>query len=149
MLQHSKNALPQFADIGKDIVKGIWEGIKGLGNWLGDQVKGFFGNVVGGIKSLLGIKSPSKVFADIGENMAAGIGVGFGAEMKKVKDDIKVDVNFPDPNPRPVTGGGGFGGQTIVINNPINLDGRALSDSNSRYQANNNRGQARALGVAV
>ena len=143
-----KNALPQFADIGKDIVKGIWEGIKGLGNWLGDQVKGFFGNVVGGIKSLLGIRSPSKVFADIGENMAAGIGVGFGAEMKKVKDDIKVDVDFPDwPTPRPVAGG--IGGQTIIINNPINLDGRALSDSNSRYQANNNRSQSRALGVAV
>jgi len=145
-----KNALPQFADIGKDIVKGIWEGIKGLGNWLGDQVKGFFGNVVGGIKSLLGIRSPSKVFADIGENMAAGIGVGFGAEMKKVKDDIKVDVDFPDwPTPRPVAGGGGFGGQTIVINNPINLDGKVVSRSTSRHQANSNDARARALGVAV
>jgi len=144
-----RNALPQFADIGREIVKGLWEGIKGLGNWLGDQVKGFFGNVVGGIKNLLGIRSPSKVFADIGENMAAGIGVGFGAEMKKVKDDIKVDVNFPDPNPRPAAGGGGFGGQTIIINNPITLDGEVITRSTSRHQANNNRGQARALGVAV
>lgn len=144
-----RNALPQFSEIGKDIVKGIWEGINGLGNWLGDQVKGFFGNVVGGIKSLLGIRSPSKVFADIGENMAAGIGVGFGAEMKKVKDDIKVDVNFPNPNPRPAAGGGGFGGQTIIINNPITLDGEVITRSTSRHQANNNRGQARALGVAV
>ncbi|MPN27476.1 hypothetical protein SDC9_174910 [bioreactor metagenome] len=68
--------------------------------------------------------------------------------MKKVKDDIKVDIDFPDwPNPRPVAGG--MGGQTIVINNPINLDGDVITRSTSRHQANNNRGQARALGVAV
>lgn len=145
-----RNALPQFSEIGKDIVKGIWEGIKGLGNWLGDQVKGFFGNVVGGIKSMLGIRSPSKVFADIGENMAAGIGVGFGAEMKKVKDDIKVDVDFPDwPNPR--SGAGGAGGQPIILHSQTDLimDGKVAARSVSRRQANSNDARARALGVAV
>ena len=40
-------------------------------------VVGFFSGIVDSAKNLLGIHSPSTVFAGIGENMGAGIGVGF------------------------------------------------------------------------
>ncbi len=78
-----------FSNIGENIVKGVWEGIKGMTNWFGDQVSGFFGGIVDGAKKLLGIKSPSRVFAGIGQNMALGLGQGFNQEMNDVNKAIQ------------------------------------------------------------
>ena len=75
-------------EIGKNIVTGVWEGIKSLGSWIADKVSGFFSGIVDGAKSLLGIHSPSTVFAGIGENMGLGIGMGFTDAMRGVEKDI-------------------------------------------------------------
>ena len=71
-----------IADIGKDIVSGIWDGICGMADWIKEKVTGFFGGIVDGVKDFLGIHSPSKVFADIGNNTVAGYaeGVDSGAD---------------------------------------------------------------------
>lgn len=84
-----KNVGKWFADIGKNIVEGVWDGITGMGDWFADKVSGFFTGILDGIKNLLGIRSPSKVFAGIGEYMAQGLGVGFADEMKSVNKDIQ------------------------------------------------------------
>lgn len=76
-------------EIGKNIVTGLWEGIKSLGSWIADKVSGFFSGIVDGAKSLLGIHSPSTVFAGIGGNMGEGIGVGFMKAMSGVEKDMK------------------------------------------------------------
>lgn len=81
-------AVEAVFDIGKNIVTGLWEGIKSLGSWIGENVSGFFSGIVDGAKGLLGINSPSKVFAGIGENMGLGIGEGFTDSMKGVEKDI-------------------------------------------------------------
>ena len=75
-------------EIGKNIVMGLWEGINSLGTWISEKVGGFFSGIVDGAKKLLGINSPSKVFAGIGENMGLGIGQGFTNIMKGVEKDI-------------------------------------------------------------
>lgn len=76
-------------EIGTNIVKGLWEGIKAMGSWIKDKVSDFFGGIVDGVKGLLGIHSPSRVFAGIGENMGEGIGVGFEDAMNGVEKDMK------------------------------------------------------------
>jgi phage-related protein len=81
-------AVGSVFEIGKNIVTGLWEGIKSLGSWIADKVSGFFSGIVDGAKSLLGINSPSTVFAGIGENMGLGIGEGFTDAMKGVEKDI-------------------------------------------------------------
>lgn len=76
-------------DIGENIVKGIWEGITNLAEWIREKVTGFFNSIVNGAKRLLGIASPSKLFADeIGENMGLGIGEGFENSMGTVQREI-------------------------------------------------------------
>ena len=76
-------------DIGENIVKGIWEGITNLAGWIREKVTGFFNSIVNGAKRLLGIASPSKLFADeIGENMGLGIGEGFENSMGTVQREI-------------------------------------------------------------
>lgn len=86
----------KMLEIGKDIVRGIWNGITGMFSWLKEKVGGFFGGIVNGIKDSLGIHSPSKVFAGIGKFMASGIGVGFDDQMSKVAGSIQAAVPAPD-----------------------------------------------------
>ena len=86
--------LPSIVEIGKNIVKGIWEGIKAMGAWLWDKVSGFFGDLIDDVEDSLGIHSPSRVFAGIGGNMAKGIGVGWGNEFENIKKDITDGLDF-------------------------------------------------------
>lgn len=88
------SGIPAIFDVGKNIVEGLWHGIKNMGSWFTGKVKGFFGGIVGGIKDFLGIHSPSKVFAGIGGFMAEGLGDGFDDQFKSVKKDIEDSMNF-------------------------------------------------------
>ncbi len=73
---------------GKDIVRGLWEGIKSMGSWLKDQVSGFVGGIVDNVKGVLGIHSPSTVFAGIGEYMMQGLSIGLVNSSGKVMETI-------------------------------------------------------------
>ncbi len=69
--------LPQaMLGIGKNIVQGLWKGISAMKDWALGKIKEFVGGIVGGIKNLLGIHSPSKVFAEIGGNITRGFSNG-------------------------------------------------------------------------
>ena len=82
-------------EIGKNIVEGLWNGIAGMGNWIKDKVGSFVGGIVDGVKGVLGIHSPSRVFKnEIGKNMALGIGEGFSDNLNKVYKQMKNAVNF-------------------------------------------------------
>ena len=86
--------LPDIIDVGKQIIEGLWEGIKSMGSWLGEKVGGFFDGIVDGAKDLLGIHSPSRVFAGIGENMALGLGEGWDDEYGRISKNIKSGLDF-------------------------------------------------------
>lgn len=91
------NAVGSVFTIGKDIVSGLWEGIQSMGKWLGDQVSGFFGDVVDGIKGFLGIASPSKVFAELGgysgEGFGQGLSASMGAALRGAKKEMQAGVD--------------------------------------------------------
>lgn len=91
----------KFTEVGKRLIEGLWQGIANAGKWLWDQITGFFGGIVDGIKDFFGIKSPSRLFRDqIGKQMARGLGIGFVDEMKSVsalmQDSIPTDFDI-DP----------------------------------------------------
>lgn len=87
------NLPSQMASVGYNIVMGVWNGICNAAGWFRRQVSSFFSGIVDGVKSALGIHSPSKVFADeIGKWIPPGIGVGIEAEMpdlyKQMDDEM-------------------------------------------------------------
>lgn len=90
-----KSVPEQMVEIGKNIVMGLWEGIKAMASWLSDKVKGFASGVVDGVKRVLGIHSPSRVFAGIGQNMALGLGQGFEKQMQSVTAGIQNAIPTP------------------------------------------------------
>lgn len=82
-------AVMSIVDIGKNIIRGLWDGIVSMGDWLREKFNSFVDGIVGGMQDLLGIHSPSTVFAGIGSNMGQGIGIGFMEAMGNVERDMK------------------------------------------------------------
>lgn len=66
----------QMGEAGLQLIKGLWEGIKGAGDWLWKQISGFFNGVIKNIQGLFGIHSPSTVFAGFGQFMIQGLEKG-------------------------------------------------------------------------
>lgn len=78
----------EMVNAGANLLHGLWEGISSAASWLWDKVTGWAQGLVDGIKGFFGIHSPSTVFAEIGTNMADGVGVGFGDSMDGVSADM-------------------------------------------------------------
>ncbi len=77
----------KMLDIGGNIVKGIWDGISGSLTWIKDRITGWVGDVLGFIKNLFGIASPSRLMRDeVGRWIPAGIAVGIEANASEVED---------------------------------------------------------------
>ena len=99
--------------IGINLIEGLWEGISKAGAWLWEQITGFFGGIVDGIKNFFGIHSPSTLFRDeIGKNLALGLGDGFDKEMKTVAKDMEnaIPTDFDADVQYTVGAAGGYRG---------------------------------------
>lgn len=94
ILSGFSSAVSGVFEIGKNIVMGLWDGIKSMGSWIVEKIGDFLGGIVDGAKDLLGIHSPSRVFADIGKNMALGLGNGWEDSFGRVRDGIIHGLDF-------------------------------------------------------
>lgn len=94
ILSGFSSAVSGVFEIGKNIVMGLWDGIKSMGSWIAEKIGDFLGGIVDGAKDLLGIHSPSRVFADIGKNMALGLGDGWEDSFGRVRDGITRGLDF-------------------------------------------------------
>lgn len=74
--------------IGKNLVEGLWNGINDKISWVKNKITSMGSQITSAIKSVFGIASPSKVFAEIGDYLAQGLGVGFEDGMSTVRDDM-------------------------------------------------------------
>lgn len=143
----------QILEVGKNIVRGIWDGINAMASWIKDKVTGFFSGIVDSVKGLLGIHSPSRVFAGIGKFMAEGLGDGWDSQFSKVRSDIENGLDFDAANiglnvktfaqpafsqMQPAFAMSGYGGyanqsQPITIPITLELDGAVLARKTYSY----------------
>lgn len=87
--------LKDFANVGVNLVKGLWNGIKDSFNWIKNKISGWVGNVMDFIKGLFGIHSPSTVMRDeVGKYLAQGLGVGFDDELDNVYNDMQRAIDL-------------------------------------------------------
>jgi hypothetical protein len=93
--------LPEYQkkmkELAGNVIKGFWEGLENMNEWLHEKISGWIDDFVGGFKNGLGIHSPSTVFSEIGENLIKGLTGGidnlWGTLTSKF-DDIKNLTNF-------------------------------------------------------
>lgn len=65
-----------LASAGRDLINGLINGVKAAAAGIADAVLAPIKNAVAGVKSFLGINSPSKLFAEIGVDTGRGLVVG-------------------------------------------------------------------------
>jgi tape measure domain-containing protein len=143
------SAIGGMIQAGKDLVGGIWSGIQSMGSWLWNKVSGFvYDNTIGAAKRVLGIHSPSSVFADqVGTQIPAGIAEGVNAGMADLQGLISPIV---PSGSGAAAAGGGIGGITINVN----VNGSATADDARRIGAAAGEGvlaalRRRNIGLAV
>lgn len=91
----------QMLSLGENIVRGIWNGMGNLKNWIVEKVKELARGILDGMKSALGIHSPSKLFKDeVGRFIPQGVAVGIEADtdsalkaIDNMNDDIISEMN--------------------------------------------------------
>lgn len=91
--EYWQNLPEKMLDIGQNIVDGLWNGISNAWSWLQTKVEDLTSGLVGGLKNLLGISSPSKVFAEIGGYMTQGLAIGMEDETDMLQRTAMKQVN--------------------------------------------------------
>lgn len=84
----------KFLDIGRSIVDGLRNGIANAWDSFISWITSKVGGIVSAVKNMLGIHSPSTVFAGIGKNMALGLADGWNDEYSGIKRQIENGMNF-------------------------------------------------------
>lgn len=102
--------------LGMYIADGITDGLKAGAIKVVDAVRGLATSAKDAFKDTLQIKSPSKVFAEYGENIAAGTAQGVDKGAPQAQGAVEAMV-------MPPKGGGGGGGAPVNVNLTINVDG--------------------------
>lgn len=147
------SSIPDIVSVGKQIVEGLWNGIKAMAGWIKNKVSDFVGGIVSSVKGALGIHSPSRVFAGIGENMALGLSDGWDSEYNKIKRNITNGLDFGTATidakatmsgklQNALTNIGNIGGDINIVVQSV-LDGKIIGETAYKY----NRQMQRAMGV--
>ena len=92
IIESIKNAFSEFdwKKIGKDIVDGIAKGLKNAVGAVVGAAKEVGKSALNGLKNMLGIHSPSRVFRDeVGRNIALGIADGIARNKKYAKSSAE------------------------------------------------------------
>ncbi len=91
----------KMMNIGRNIVEGLWNGIKNAKDWMKQKVGEFANGILDGMKSSLGIHSPSTKARDlVGKFIPQGVAVGVKANtdsalkaIDNMNDDIMSEMN--------------------------------------------------------
>ena len=124
--------LAAIGEVGAQLVHGLFSGISNAAAWLYDKLRGWVSDVLGWVKSLFGINSPSKVFADeIGRFIPPGITVGVEKAMPSALRDMGEELSALSAIPLP--GGSvsttNMGGVVINVYGADGQDVEALADT--------------------
>ncbi len=113
-------ALPSLlTGVGKQMIQGLINGVKSMVTRAVQAVKDVGGQMLDGVKSFLGIKSPSRVFRDEVGKMV-GLGLLEGVDDRSIRGRIESSVSHmvSVPNVAPV------GAASVVQNNEIHVADR-------------------------
>jgi TP901 family phage tail tape measure protein len=136
-----------FENIGSRIVDGMIQGIKNAGSRLMESLRNAARRAVGAAQKELEVKSPSQVFARIGDELMAGMSLGIdrssmdavGAMVDASRQISGVDFRTPEVE---LGGGRGMGGQTTINVTVTSADPQAVVEAIRRYtRANGPLGQ--------
>jgi TP901 family phage tail tape measure protein len=155
--------VPKMVDAGFQLIKGLAKGlIDNIPRLLGEAAAQIGNALTNGVKAVFQIKSPSRVFMDIGENVVTGLEQGITDNLRMLENASlgmtstvtgTVETGLSSMGaPIPLTGGSGGGGNTMQLNVTVNAGmgadgqdiGRKIVDEIIRFERSSGRVFARA-----
>ena len=79
----------RMRNIGEYIIRGLWDGINGMGGWIGNHVSNFANNIADSFRRAFSISSPSRVFMEIGGYLGEGLIVGLESKENELIEVCK------------------------------------------------------------
>ena len=123
-----------MARIGGDLVKGLWNGISNLTDWVLGKIKGFGKSVMDGIKGFFGIHSPSTEWAWIGKMDVMGLAKGITGNaglVTKAVDKLATDAMAG------MTIAPAMAGMNVTPIDPAGVNGSGIAANGGITQNNN------------
>ena len=124
------SGMAAIGEVGSQLVRGLFDGISNAASWLYDKLRGWVSDVLGWVKGLFGIHSPSKVFAnEIGKFIPPGIALGVEQAMPRAMRDMSEELSALSALPM---GGGtttNMGGVVLNVYGAEGQDVNALADA--------------------
>lgn len=90
-----ENLGPRFYEWGKNLLQGLWNGITSMVDKIVEGMKNIGRRIANGFKSILGINSPSRLFAEYGLNITQGLVVGldrWGAIVENATEGVAMQA---------------------------------------------------------
>ena len=123
------SGMAAIGEVGSQLVRGLFDGISNAASWLYDKLRGWVSDVLGWVKGLFGINSPSKVFAnEVGKFIPPGITVGVEKAMPKAMRDMSAELGALSNIPMPGSSTTNLGGVNIVVYGAQGQDVSELAD---------------------
>lgn len=94
---------PQLLEAGKNIIEGLWAGIQDAWAGFKRNIMNLFPDLPGWVQDLLGISSPSKVFAEIGKDLNRGLALGIEQTIELPEKEL--NYNFKEIELPSISGG--------------------------------------------
>lgn len=121
-----------LAQLGSDLLNGLVQGIVGAGPRVLSALGGVVTGAIDSAKKLLGIASPSKVFAEIGGNTAEGMAQGVEGATSNVQGALETMVSPPEVKATPAETAGSGGSGASLSGVTFNLYGVAGAEDAER-----------------
>ena len=84
--------IPKMVEIGKEVLPGLWQGITDAWDNFWGNIEELIDGFIQGFKDGLGISSPSKVFAEIGEYIIEGLLNGISTMWEELKQWFNTNI---------------------------------------------------------
>ena len=155
--------VPKMVDAGFQLIKGLAKGlIDNIPRILGEAAAAIGNALTNGVKAVFQIKSPSRVFMDIGEDVVTGLEQGITDNLRMLENASlgmtstvtgTVEGGLSSMGaPIPLTGGSSGGGNTMQLNVTVNAGmgadgqdiGRKIVDEIIKFERSSGRVFARA-----
>lgn len=103
-------------EVGVNLIKGLWNGIKNVKQWLSDKIAGLGNWVLDKVKGIFGIHSPSTEFAFIGKMNMTGLEEGMEDMQPEIQRTIDSLFNL---SPNVIGSMNNTLSPTVIVNNNV------------------------------
>lgn len=135
-----KGLSSELSGAGGNMMEGLWGGISRAAGWVLDNARSLAGSIADAFRDVLGIHSPSTVFAGIGKNLALGLAEGWEGSIGAVSREMEAGIDFSAARTSvapPARQGGADGGQGGFVQTVNIYSPRELSPSEAARQTRN------------